>query len=197
MRVNTQKIQNITNTAKKLKRVHLEFTDYEFNADNTALIGLLAQPTLEFISIEIATNIDELMNILNVIEFEKRKKEIDEQIVETKVRISAVEALNRFSHHVVNLYARGPHLLGNERDLFIALFVPGSSDESKSKCIYKNDFKSCIDDFQKYDMSFYKTFLTYHMLRPPAPSENSTTYVDFFAVLTGVSQVECDEWWTL
>ena len=80
--------------------------------------------------------------------------------METRIRISAVEALNRFSHHVVNLYARGPHLLGNERDLFIALFVPGSSDERKSKCLYKNDLKSCIDDFQKYDMSFYKIFLT-------------------------------------
>ena len=39
MNVNEQKIQNITNTAKKLKRVHLQFTDYEFNADNAALIG--------------------------------------------------------------------------------------------------------------------------------------------------------------
>ena len=101
-----------------------------------------------------------LEQMLGRVEFEKRKKEVAKQIVETRIRISAIEALNRFSHHVINMYARGPHLLGNERDLFIALFVPGVSDEKKPMCLYKNDLKSCIDDFQKYDMSFYKTFLT-------------------------------------
>ena len=69
-----QTLKNITNTATKLRRLHLEFFKNDFDGDNSTLIALLNQASLEYISIEITNDVEKLMNIIKNIDFVKRKR---------------------------------------------------------------------------------------------------------------------------
>ena len=52
-----------------------------------------------------------------------------------------------------DLFSRGPHRMGNERDVLIALFVPGLSKYNKEEYLF-TDLHSCLEKFQMYDLSF-------------------------------------------
>jgi hypothetical protein len=90
---------------------------------------------------------------LGLASFKIIKKKINSAIVNTHLLSSKETKFECFSRYIMKLFSHGPHRFGNEREVYIALFVPGISKSNKEKFLF-TDFHLCIKEFQNYDMSF-------------------------------------------
>ena len=88
--------------------------------------------------------------------FSSIKDIVSKEIVKSHLNSTNDGKFARFSQYIVKLFSRGPHRMGNERNVYIALFIPGLSKEDKEKYLY-TDFHSCIKTFQEHDSSFVST----------------------------------------
>ena len=88
--------------------------------------------------------------------FSSIKDIVSKEIVKSHLNSTNDGKFARFSQYIVKLFSRGPHRMGNERNVYIALFIPGLSKEDKEKYLY-TDFHSCIKTFQEHGSSFVST----------------------------------------
>ncbi len=85
------------------------------------------------------------------------KEKINSAMVNVHLLSSKETTFGCFSRYIMKLFSHGPHRFGNERQVYIALFVPGISKTNKENFLF-TDFHLCIKAFQDYDMSFVSNF---------------------------------------